>query len=335
VQRGVRIVVDALVCRRNDGEFAVIPRSGDNPAMLRLERRGLFSLAAVVGFCLVPRTAVLQTLTVTRPASADGRRFEVASVKPNTTDVPPSSRFPLGPGDAYVAGTAFVATNQPLANYIRFAFGLSQGDALRLPGWVSDERFDINARAAGQPTKDDMRRMMRALLVDRCKLAWHVEQRESAVFELVLAAPGRLGPQLTPHRGGIDCGQTAAGGGDPAFDAIPCASAGLVAASSPGRSRISGRAEPIARLAALLSNNGFAGVDRVVLDRTGLAGTFDFTVEWALPIASTDAVLRPLADDVGPSLGTAMREQLGLILRSAKAPIDVLVIDRVERPEPD
>jgi hypothetical protein len=70
-------------------------------------------------------------------------RFDVASVKPNTTDIPSSSRFPLGPGDAYERGTVFTAINQPLITYIRFAFGRSQGEMLRVPAWVNDERFDV------------------------------------------------------------------------------------------------------------------------------------------------------------------------------------------------
>jgi len=257
--------------------------------------------------------------------------FQVASVKPNTSDAPPGSRFPLGPGDAYVAGPPFAATNQPLIAYIRFAFGRSQGELLRLPSWVYDERFDIQGRAGGEPKKDDMRLMVRALLAERFKLAWHFERREEPVLELVLARPGELGPQLTRHGEDQPCGQGATSRGDPKFDAIPCGSAGLVSASTPGRGRISGRAEPIARLAALLSNNSFADVNRVVLDHTGLTGNFDFTVEWAAgdPAASPS---RPANDDAGPTLAVALRQQLGLTLRATKAPIDVLVIDRVERP---
>ena len=150
-------------------------------------------------------------------------------------------------------------------------------------------------------------------------------------MELVLAKPGQLGPQLTRHGGDQPCEQTATSPRDSKFDAIPCGSAGLVSASTPGRATISGRAEPIGRLAALLSNNNFAGVDRIVLDRTGLAGNFDFTVEWGLgDRAGTQS--QPVADDAGPTLGVALRQQLGLILRSTRAPIEVLVIDRVERP---
>jgi uncharacterized protein (TIGR03435 family) len=272
-------------------------------------------------------------LSAQAPVERSAPTFEVASIKPNTSDAPPSSRFPLGPGDAYVAGSLFSATNQPLINYIRFAFGRSQGELLRLPSWVYDERFDIQARAAREATKDEMRLMIRALLAVRFSLAWHVEQREESVLELVVAKPGELGPQLTRHASDQPCGQDAPRA-DPKFDAIPCG-AGLVSATSPGRSSISGRAEPLAKLAGLLSNNSFAGVDRVVVDRTGLTGPFDFTVEWAVPVRSVEPLSRPLGDDAGPPLDVAIRRQLGLTLRPTRARVEVLVIDSVERATPD
>src|SRR5687768_17928883 len=91
--------------------------------------------------------------------------FEVASVKPNRTEAPGTTLFPLGPGDAYAAnGGRFRATNQPLITYLRFAYRLGQGDLLDLPRWVYNERFDVEARANGEPTKDQMRVMMRTLL---------------------------------------------------------------------------------------------------------------------------------------------------------------------------
>jgi uncharacterized protein (TIGR03435 family) len=172
-----------------------------------------------------------------------------------------------------------------------------------------------------------MRLLIRALLVERFKLAWHTKQREGAVLALTVATPGKLGPQIALHRQGQPCEQ------DPKFAEIPCGSAGLVAASRPDRGRVAGRAEPIERLAALLSNNSFAGVDRAVIDRTGLDGQFDFTLEFAIPVPSAEP--QPTADVSGPSLGTALREQLGLKLESTRAPVDVLMIDRVERPTSD
>jgi len=174
--------------------------------------------------------AALTIAGLVNPALAQNppaARFEVASVKANTTTDPPTSRFPLGPGDAYLPGTLFAATNQPLINYIRFAFGRSQGELLRLPAWVYDERFDIQGRTLGDPRKEGMRLMVRTLLVDRFGLTWHLEPREEPVFELVVSKPGTLGPQLTRHGDDQPCAPGRTTGADATFDAIPCGSAGL------------------------------------------------------------------------------------------------------------
>jgi uncharacterized protein (TIGR03435 family) len=122
--------------------------------------------------------------------------FDVASVKPNTSNAPAHSRFPLGPGDGYVSnGGLFAATNQPLIVYLRFAFKLGQSDLPDLPAWVYNDRFDIEARAQGNPTKDQTRLMMQSLVADRFNLTRHTERRTKPVFNLMLSkvpasAPG-------------------------------------------------------------------------------------------------------------------------------------------------
>jgi uncharacterized protein (TIGR03435 family) len=132
-------------------------------------------------------------------------RFEVVSVKPNTSNGPANSRFPLGPGDAFVPGSLFSATNQPLIAYLRFAYKLGQSDLPSLPAWVYDDRFDIEARAQGNPTKDQMRLMMQSLLTDRFKLITSTKRQSKPVFRLVLAKPGKTGPQLQTHSDDGSC----------------------------------------------------------------------------------------------------------------------------------
>jgi len=145
--------------------------------------------------------------------------FEVASVKPNKSDVPPSSNFPLNAGNMYTAnGGLFSATNFPLVTYIFFAYNLVGNQAHflvpQLPRWVTTDRSDIQARAAGNPTKDQMRLMMRSLLADRFKFAIHTEAREVPVLAFVLAKPEKTGPQLQRHPADPPCrtdvGQTSA-----------------------------------------------------------------------------------------------------------------------------
>jgi uncharacterized protein (TIGR03435 family) len=207
--------------------------------------------------------------------------FEVASVKPNRSSDPAYFVFPLGPGDAYVRnGGLFSATNQPLVAYVRFAFKLGQVDVPGLPSWAYTEAFDIEARAQGNPTKDEMRQMMLSLLSDRFRFTSHTETQTKPAFEFLLAKPGRTGPQLRVHsdKNG-SCQAQISGLQLPDF---PCGSIGPLPASAPERGRIGGRAVSIERLAAYITNP-FTGVDRPVFDRTGLTGTFDFSVEWALP----------------------------------------------------
>lgn len=213
---------------------------------------------------------------------AQAPAFEVASVKANRSDAPAGSRYPLGPGDAYVPnGDFFTATNQELIVYLRFAFKLGQSDLLGLPGWVYKERFDIEARAQGNPTKDQVRLMMRALLADRFKLITHTETRKRPVFHLVLVKAGKIGPQL---RADLDeCATGSAPSSTPGLQLPPmaCGSMGQIPASAPGLGRLGGRRVTVARIAGFLTNP-FTGVDRPVLDRTGLAGTFDFSLEWSV-----------------------------------------------------
>ena len=124
--------------------------------------------------------------------------FEVVSIKPSRPGGQPSSNIPLGPGDLYIPnGGLFTATNFPLATYIFFAYqlqgNLGQSLVPQLPRWAMTDRFDIQASAAGNPTKGDMRQMMRTLLADRFQFSLHTEVREIPVLAIVLANPGKPG----------------------------------------------------------------------------------------------------------------------------------------------
>jgi uncharacterized protein (TIGR03435 family) len=256
------------------------------------------------------------------------------------------SRFPLGAGDAYVPGSLFSATNQPLIAYLRFAFKLSQAELLDLPTWVYDEHFDIAARAIGNPTKDEMRLMVQSLLAERFRLKTHIERRIKPAFSLVLMRDGQLGPQLKAHTEDSACAEPSTGqtaGGAPSLrpiepssktglqlPAIPCGSIGQIAASTPDKGRIVGRKVTLERIAGFLKNP-FTGVDRQVLDRTGLAGTFDFSLEWVPEPDMTGA--RDQATTNGPGFLEALQKQLGLKLVATTAQDDVLVVDHIEHPD--
>jgi uncharacterized protein (TIGR03435 family) len=297
---------------------------------------------------LVVQIVVLGLLSfVLFAQSSANPSFEIASVKSNQTDALGTTLFPLGPGDAYAAnGGRFRATNQALITYVRFAYRLGPSDLLDLPRWVYNERFDIEARANGESTKDQMRSMMRSLLKDRFKLMAHTEQQTQAIFDLELAKPGQTGPKLRAHRTDEDCTSpiepqlTTRSPAQPArqspsifqLPSLPCGSIGFATIGTPGgdRWRIVGNGEPMNRIAEALKSPA-TGIDRQIRDRTGLSGTFDLSLEWSVV---PDTVQAPITvqDDMPPRFLEALKMQLGLTLRSTRGPVDILVVDQVERP---
>ena len=245
-----------------------------------------------------------------------GLAFEVASVKANRTDASATSLFALGPGDAYTPGDRFSASNQPLIAYLRFAFKLGQGDLVDLAPWIYSERFDIEARAPRPVTKDDMRSMMQSLLIDRFRLRTHTAPQSRPVFDLRLTRREKTGPQLRRHLSSGSC------------EPIACGAIGPVPGRAPGLGRIVANSVTIDRLATYMQNP-FTGIDRPVRDRTGLKGTWDVTIEWS--VGSSDLATTPSIDS-GPTFLQALKEQLGLELQPTRGPVNVLVVDHIERP---
>ena len=192
------------------------------------------------------------------------------------------------------------------------------------PSWIDSDRFEINATFDGPvaiaPNSPPVRllAMERALLVDRFKLKVHKETRQLTVFDLVRSrADGRLGPRLVKSDGScLPLPSTSA----PITDFAPYCG---VKRAGPGAMSAKGLA--ISRFALLISF--LPDVQRIVRDRTGLTDAFDIDIEFA-----RDATA-PLQDT--PPIMTALKEQLGLELRPAIGPVDVVVIDHVEPPTPD
>ncbi len=188
------------------------------------------------------------------------------------------------------------------------------------PDWLDVDRFDVAARGNPHATLEERRARLRNLLRDRFKLVLHSETRELPILALVLArADGRLGPHLRPSA--IDCDEymrikKPLPPPQSATAARPCR---MMMVAGGG---LRGGAMKLPALVATLSAN----VGRVVVDRTGLTGSYDFELQW-----SRD----PAADASAPSIFTALQDQLGLKLEPARGPVDVLVVDHVERPEAD
>jgi bla regulator protein blaR1 len=284
-------------------------------------------------------------------AKAGGKlTFEVASVKPSTEKQLGAFPVPLDAGDRYYPTGGYFRADVPLWSYIQFAYKLwfpaedQLKEIARLPKWVTTDRYSIEARAAGKPSKDQFRLMVQSLLADRFRLAAHFETREAAVLALTPVKAGKLGPKLIPHADGRACGDPAAPiGSVPAgliggkYDAGPenyppmCDSLALIRRAN-GTMLVGYRNATMDQVAGSLS--GIIGLGHTLVDRTGLSGRFDFTLAWApeptAPPPSDAPTTSP--DPLGPTPVQALRDQLGLKLEAARGPVKILVIDKVERP---
>jgi len=332
---------------------------------LRVKRGLRLTLVALAGLTISGAPALLrgQNPMVSWEKVAGGKQqFEVASVRENKSGGQSYSNFSLDNGNAYwvigkddamtPTGSLFSAKNLPLMRYIVFAYKLSGTQELALrfdyyeglkqhvPEWVKDERYDVEARAPGRVSKDQMRMMMQSLLAERFSLAVHMETREAPVFALVLEKPGTLGPQLRPHPAGDDCAATSfpedSSKGAPASPLlsalpIPCGEIAHLPANAPGSHRFGGRNVPLAMLApSMPMQTGLVTLPRPVIDGTGLAGGFDFWMEWT-PEDTSEVDNR----ESGGTFRDALKEQLGLKLKPDKGTVEVLVIDHVEQPAPN
>jgi uncharacterized protein (TIGR03435 family) len=249
--------------------------------------------------------------------------FEVASVKINPGDDTPEGISLRPDGSARFTGFQV----RTLITIAYRSEGLQRFDQLvGAPSWLSRVRFDILAKAGGdsraQGEPNQLPAMLRSLLSDRFRLRVHSEHRNMPAYALVMARRDRrLGPELRSST--IQCPDNAED--NAAANPDPDRWCGIRARGG----IITGHAVSAAVLAGNLS--GYATVDRFVADRTGLTGRFDFKIEYAPgPLEPGNAV----ATD-GPSLFTALTEQLGLRLRPETLLLPVLVIDHIEQPTPD
>lgn len=225
--------------------------------------------------------------------------FEVASVKRNPADFAPATL-------AERPGGAVIAVFQPFDRLAAFAYRVDDFRVIGGPSWIRDDRFDVNAKAAGEAPSEQLRLMMQSLLEERFALVAHKEQREMPIFSLVLAREdGRLGSGL---RRVEDC----RGATPPPLAVKQVYICGLPALVSYA-SRLMGR---------------------LVVDRTGLTGSFGsviaFSTEGVRPSAFPG--VPPPPDPDLPSFRDALREQLGLKLEGGQGPVDVLVIESVQQP---
>lgn len=240
-------------------------------------------------------------------AASHAPAYDVVSVKPNKTGAD-NSFINTHDGN-------FRAENVLLRMIVLSAYNLKDAQLGGLPPWANTARFDIQAKVVEPDKKafegltdNERRSMLRPILTERFQLKFHHEMKVLPVYELVLAKSGakvvaselKQGDGKTVH--GMSAGSTQIHNRDLTAVAVPMAS-----------------------LVNILSSY----LQRIVVDKTGLAGNYDFELKWSPDDASTTDANAP------PPLITAVQEQLGLRLHPAKAPIEIFVVDRAEMPVED
>ena len=263
--------------------------------------------------------------------TASSPTFEVATVKPNKSG-------DLRQFIARQPGGRVAVTNMPLRGLITFAYQLASFQLTGGPSWIASDRFDMVAKLEGNPEfpapgagPDPIQLALRTLMADRFKLQVHRETREMDIYALVMVKPGVPGPALKPST--TDCAARIKAGPRAGAPPPPIPASGVVPCNimgGPGMIRFGGF--PLSLLTTMLGQSG-----RMVFDRTGLTGNWEFELHFAAeqrgqPPPGVDV---PAPDPDAPSLFTALQEQLGLKLESTKGPVDVLVIDSVEHPTQD
>jgi len=288
---------------------------------------GLFGVAAALAFA---STSVLAS-----GAQSGGKSplpsFQVASIRPNRSQSPAGS---LG-----WHGDTFRAKNISTGSLIEYAFHVWPFQLSSGPAWIKSANYDIEAKMEesvansleklpSDQRQQQRRMMVESLLEDRFNLKTRRQTRELPVYALVVA---KKGPRLSELRPG-ETSRDAFKGPDGRTYAGP-----LMSVLS-GYSQIKGAGGSMGSLAEVLTE--FLG--RTVLDRTGLKGTYDYTLRWTrdeyqngiVGLVAGEQDLKPPTETESspPSIFTAIQEQLGLRLESTKGPVDVLVIDHIERP---
>jgi bla regulator protein BlaR1 len=296
---------------------------------------------------LLAMPLIAQAQTTTAPTAAPAMppwqiaaggkmKFSLVSIHQDTSGTFKQPSFALSADDGMPPTDGNFHADFPLIVYIQFAYKQWFTDAQMrallapLPKWVLTDSYEIQARAARRPTKDQVRLMLQSLLADRFGLQAHFETRTVPVYLLTQIKPGKMGPRLHPHTPA--CG-TAQPVKSPAVkDVFPplCLDKALMTIPQADHVKLTGsRNMPLSVLAMYLPTMG--DLDRPVIDRTAIKESVDFSLEFT-PEAFLPMDPGADADTPVTSFQQALQNQLGLMLAPSKAPVDVLVIDHVERP---
>lgn len=259
--------------------------------------------------------------------------FEVASVRLNEKWKFADPGYSLDSDDSYVPGQGLFVADANLSTFIAFAYKLDTMHSMiaNLPKWANEQSYEIRARVPGMPSKDQVRLMMRALLVERFQLLIHFEKQERPALALTLIKPGKLGPGLHRHDEVAGCKVS----GTPPkqegqisdLDWLPC-NTYLALNRTEGAIFAAARNTTMRQLCAFLSDVG--GYGRTVVDQSGIAGAVDFGMECTKPNPDGDV------EHAGSPVETfreALRDQLGVKLTPVKALMDIPIVDQVSVPK--
>ena len=222
---------------------------------------------------------------------ATGPAFDAASVKPNKSGQ-------QGGSNTFLPGGRYVGANVTLRRVVGLAYLPLLGiQIIGGPAWINSEPFDIEAKAEGNPSADELRLMLRTLLADRFTLRVHSETRESPVYALVMArSDGRMGPKLI--RSSVDCA-AASGRGSAPPPSPPSNSERPTCGMRTSPGNLTAGAVPVALLLNILG----PFVNRPILNRTGLIGSFDIDLTWT----PDQPLQRPPGADEPPSIRMVRR----------------------------
>ena len=293
---------------------------------LLLAAAGMAAIAAPIGIGLMNAPAG-QAQSQTAPASRP--QFEVASIKPAAPDQRGQFIRPSPGGRLNI-------NNMPLKELIVLAWRIQPFQISGEPAWIESARYDISAKSEGNPKQDEIPLMLQSLLADRFQLKIHHETKELPVYALVVAGKdGKFGPRLNESKEG-SCTPYDPSKPPPSPEPGKPPTLGCHGIMM-GPGGLTVGSAPMSEVMPVLSRV----LGRTVVDRTGLKGNFDIRLEWTPDLGQfppppagvpPGAPPIPQGDPNGPSIFTAIQEQLGLKLESQKGPVDILVIDHVERP---
>jgi uncharacterized protein (TIGR03435 family) len=261
-----------------------------------------------------------QTNPYSTPGAAPKLSFDVVSIRRNISGSREMTRQSAADTDD------ITMTNVPLALVVFYAYHINdQNLATGIPEWAWSERYDLIAKVAASDlpayhalTNTQRAAMLQAVLADRLKLQLHRETKDRPVFALVVAKGGPKLEQSKPGEAQPNTAKSNPGG---------FVHGATIFTTGPGQ--ITGEAATMADLALSLSNRGAESLGRPVVDKTGLSGKYDFTLQIAPESAASG---EGDAQQQATSLFTALEEQLGLKLQPAAAPTEYLVVDHIERP---